>query len=263
MKFTSDVDVAKVKPIIATDEQPIPMVVLESVELREVEISDMKDNKPSTYEYAGKTIPNVVFTFKQLQPDGAPTRMLFVRESPVASVSNDGTPVTDLDKLILQMWNRMLHIYQACRSLPHYQDMGLVPDLKIDGSIDENLESYRKFFKFIVDKFNNGKKIGEKIAPVFFNEHGKPAPAYLKLVADFNSKKYLNIPMFVGTGFFEIINAKYPKCSLAFSAKETWKLKNAIDEDAAPKANKTATSAAAAEAEVLSPELQAILDGNK
>ena len=232
--------------------------------------SEKEDGTPSTYEYAGKKVPMLTFEFQQVYAEGdGPDRFHTHYEKPLVLLKNDGGLVADADieAMLTQQFDRILHIHGAFSKSPNFValDAATAPEIKETAGVDERLESYLAFYQWVVDAFNKGKGVNpsnkaEKL-PIFRNETNHPLKVWLKLVANYGDNKYLVFPTFIGRGFIELFNPKYPKPSLMFEGKETWKIKTAAT--AAAKSTTETTTDISENGEELSDDLKELIGSQK
>lgn len=262
-KFNVDKPVESIKPFLPEERHKfINLCILTKVSVKMMTpAAEDQNGVPSTYEYAGIEIPTLVFEFKQIRPEGDDTeRVSIYTEKPCVINKKDGGVIADKDiKMILdQMFDRILHIHNSLKKNVNYKEMknSEVPELKETVAVPERLASYTAFFQYIADSFN----IGKNNLPIYKDEKGKPVLLWLKLIANYPDGKYLTLPTFVGKGFIEMFNIKYPHSSLTFDGKETYVTKSGT---ATTTKSSGANGASAAEpaGDEISKDLQDILDG--
>lgn len=231
--------------------------------------AEKEDGTVSTYDYAGKKLPMLAFEFQQVYAEGdGPDRFHTHYEKPIVITKNDGGLVADKDieAMLTQQFDRILHIHRAFAKSPNFIALNEsnIPEIKETIGVDERLESYLAFYQWVVDSFNNGKGLvqgsKEEHIPIFRNEKNASILLWIKLVANYGDNKYLTFPSFVGRGFLELFNAKYPKPSLMFEGKETWRLKTAATAAAAPAGGSAPANNEAGDDEI-SSDLKDLIEG--
>lgn len=262
-KFDVDKVVEGLKPFLPEEKYKfINLCKLNKVSVKMVKAATEDDKGvPSTYEYAGIEIPNLVFEFQQIRPDGDDSERFYIHaEKPCVINKKDGGIVTDkeISGIITQMFDRILHIHKAFAKSVNYKDMknAEVPELKETAAIADRIASYVAFFEYIAASFNSGKI---PTIPIYKDDKQKSVLLWLKLVANYPDGKYLTIPGFVGKGFIEMFKLTYPHSSLTFTGKETYVIKQASQSGAKASTSGAATQSEAANEEV-SADLQAIID---
>ena len=232
--------------------------------------AEKADGTISTYEYAGKKVPMLTFEFQQVYAEGdGPDRFYTHYEKPIVILKNDGGLVTDKDieTMLTQQFDRILHIHGVYSKSPNFLplDAATAPEIKETVGVDERLESYLAFYQWVVDAFNKGKGVNptnkEEKLPIFRNEKNHPMTLWIKLIANYGDNKYLVFPTFIGRGFIELFNPKYPKPSLMFEGKETWKIKTAAT--AATKTTSETTTDSPDGVEELSDDLKELIGSQK
>lgn len=184
------------------------------VKLIRVSVATVKHEKG---EYANLEVPELQFEFinHKLASD-EPDRFLLQREKAIHSMtanggSEDMTPMDQdtIEKLTQSMWQRIKHIHDSFRMSPNWKDFALMTKeevaeymvLRHDGTPEERVEMFTKFFTFIADHFNN-TSAGEDAEPIFKNGSTYHIMR-LKVVADFKTGNRYGLPTFVKQGFIE------------------------------------------------------------
>ena len=187
----------------------------------EVIMSDIsvvnKKGETSTWEYAGCTIPVLMFHFNNFigpntDPQGV-SRVFKYSESIIGSVTKENTPIADksLVSLYESMWNRIKHILDTyskeCK-------VDLTKNVELNAAIKglNNVNVIKGADKQVrIDAFTtlftavaNALNTGFNGTPMFMRAEGVPIYLYMKLLADYNSHKFLTFPTFVGDGFLEV-----------------------------------------------------------
>jgi len=210
-----------------------------SVEVVEAETKKIKeDGSESTWEYAGYTIPSLIFTFHQEKAN--PTqrdRVLRHIEGVITFKDGSGMDI-DLEKLapvFEGMNSRIVHIHDAFKGDPNYKEL---PDLTFDekGGTEKRVAEWKKFFTAIAEAFNNGKNS----KPIFVDGKGTSLPLFVKILADKDTGSYYTLPGYVGKGFIERNKQLPPSIELSPSEKD----KLALVPRKGKKADKTASAAA-------------------
>jgi hypothetical protein len=186
------------------------------VVMTEVPITNKKGDT-STWEYAGNTIPSLVFHFvnyigPNTDPQGV-NRSFKYRESIIGSVNKKGEAVSDesLTGLYESMWNRIKHILDVfskeCK-VDITKDKELTQAIKVISGSDivkgsdkqKRIDAFKGLFDAVANLLNtgfNGK-------PMFMRGEKSPIILYMKLLADYSTHRFLTFPTFVGDGFMEI-----------------------------------------------------------
>ncbi len=178
---------------------------LESVEVVMNEIAKINDKgQESTWEYAGHTIPRLVFTFRNYvrknDLDKA-DRFYIHTENVIGAVKSSGDKIEQatLQSIYESMWARIKHIHDAFVSDPNYAPFKLLPEIDEYGKTADRVEQFTQFFNVIADAFNKGKDG----LPIYKGANDSKLPCYMKLVAEYKQRKWLELPTFVGEGFIE------------------------------------------------------------
>lgn len=193
-----------------------------------------EDGSENTWEYAGIEVPSLVLTFKQSLEKGETKERIYEhRFKVITSVGKEGNEIDmkTLSALYMNTYNQLRHIGNAFKGLANYNnEIGTAPGIDPKASASVRAEQFRAFFQYWVDLFN-GKDV-EK--PMY-----KGVKLWIKLVADYSTKKYLAFPTYVGRGFIErVIPNANPTIEIEIQNGETVELK------ATEKGSKTASSIA-------------------
>ena len=178
---------------------------IEDVEVVMTEVAKINDKgQESTWEYAGHTIPMLAITFRNyVRKDDADKadRYYVHRERIIGSVMTNGDKIAKkvLESIYESMWSRIKHIHDAFVGDVNYAPFTSVPGIDEYGKVEERVAQFTAFYNSIADAFNKGKN--DK--PIYQNADGKGLPCWMKLVAEYKQRKWLEFPTFVGEGFIE------------------------------------------------------------
>jgi len=158
----------------------------------------------NTWEYAGKTVPSLVLTFKQTATTVDPRERIYKHEYKIiTSVAKTGIEVDakTVVKLYQDMFAHIKHICNAYKNTANYSEaVASLNDFTIDptASVDVRVVNFRNFLGYFVKLFagKDGKGVYQT------------TELWMKLVADYRTAKFLAFPTFVGEGFIERIIAK-------------------------------------------------------
>lgn len=225
---------------------------LESVAVEMNEVPKINDKgQESTWEYAGHTLPNLVFTFRNyIRKDDLDKadRYYIHRERVIGSVKTSGEKidVAVLQSIYESLWARIKHIHDAFINDPNYEPFKSLPEIDEYGKVTDRLEQFTKFFNTIAEAFNKGKND----LPIYKGANDSKLPCYMKLVAEYKQRKWLEFPTFVGEGFIERYKEGVPP-TIELKPNETIEL-------AAAKGT-SRSSATADDIDSLPPEIRAAL----
>ena len=202
------------------------------IDIREVPLLDDKGVE-STWEYAGCKFPVLVIEFKQCKTDANPKdRYYTFTAKPVTTLNKKGELVEE---------KTVINIIQQVNA-------GKCPGLDYAAPAKVRCEQYLAFFEY----FKHLLVGDDEKNPIYKN-----VKLFMKLVADYNTHKFLAFPSFVNRGFVErVIPGQSP--SIEFEAGETIHLAK----DDTPKNREAAAGAPAPApgATVVSSDIQNILD---
>lgn len=169
--------------------------------LLRVECVKREISTDSNWEYNHHTIPQLEFEFIQANSPEGEDRYYVHRERIIGAVDSDGNAIDEevLSNLYEAMFDRILHILQAYQFAPNFKMPASFPEIKEQGTVEERVEGFTKFFDKVAATMNNGTD--DK--PVFESKDGKPYIMAMKLIADYKTGKYLAFPTFVGEGFIQ------------------------------------------------------------
>lgn len=233
------------------------MGVINDVRLnyREAPLLDDKGVE-NTWEYAGLKVPTLFIEFKQCVTDSNPKdRYVVYTVSPVTTIDKHGKSV-DTDQIISiirQNYDRLRHIANAFKGTKGYPtDLGTCPGIDFAATPKDRCEQYAKFFEYFKTLLI-GK---DEKSPNY-----KGVKLWIKIVADYRTRKFYSIPGFVNRGFIERVIAGQ-NTTLEFDPNESIHL---IKEDEKKTREVSATSVPTSSAnEVnMTPEAKAILDKYK
>ena len=178
---------------------------LDSVEVTMHEVAKINDKgQESTWEYAGHTIPRLVLTFRNFvrKDDLDKSERYYVHtESIIGAVKISGEKIDKsvLESIYQSMWDRIKHIHDAYVNDPNYKPFSSLPEIDEYGKTADRVEQFTKFFNTIANMFNKGNND----LPVYKGANNGILPCYMKLVAEYKQRKWLEFPTFVGEGFIE------------------------------------------------------------
>lgn len=188
---------------------------LVSVEIKET-ITPKVDDKgvASTYEYAGVSIPTLVFKYKEETiPTDEEDRYYTDNYRIVTTTKNDGSKVDakTYASILTETYRHCRHRLDAYVGTPNFKEPGFPKPIDMNAPVGERIEQWRAFCQFFVDAFNKGNN--DK--PVFVNEKDEPIVVWIKLIAHYPDGKYLSAPGFVGEGYIErVVDGKKPAIEL-------------------------------------------------
>lgn len=221
------------------------------IDIREVPLLDDKGVE-STWEYAGCKFPVFVLEFKQCKTEQNPKdRFYTFTAKPVTTLNKKSEPVEakNVISIIQQTYSQLRHIANQYKGLKGYPvNAGKCPGIDYAAPAKVRCEQYLAFFEYF-----KGLLVGEdENAPIY-----KGVKLWMKLVADYNTRKFLAFPSFVNRGFVErVIAGQNP--SIEFESGETIHLVK----DDAPKGREAAAAAPAPVpgATAVSSDVQSIID---
>lgn len=201
------------------------------------------------WDFAGYTIPTMVLTFKQVPTKEDPyDRYYEHRFKVVPNLDKNGAPI---DKKIVislyqQYFSQLQHICNAYEGVPGFSDNEEVPGIDPEANVEVRIKQFNAFFEHFLNVLTgNGDK------PVY-----KDVKVYLKLIADYRTRKFLTLPTFVGRGFIQrVLPGANPK--IALEPNETVVL--AAGKTQSKTENAIASAAPMSENTELDPEIAAIL----
>ena len=184
------------------------------IDIREVPLLDDKGVE-STWEYAGCKFPVLVIEFKQCKTDANPKdRYYTFTAKPVTTLNKKGEPVEEktVINIIQQVYEQLRHIANQFKGLKGYPvNAGKCPGLDYAAPAKVRCEQYLAFFEY----FKHLLVGDDEKNPIYKN-----VKLFMKLVADYNTHKFLAFPSFVNRGFVErVIPGQSP--SIEFEAGET------------------------------------------
>lgn len=220
------------------------------IDMRDVPLLDDKGVE-NTWEYAGCKFPTLVIEFKQCKTEQNPKdRFYTFTAKPVTTLTKNGEPVEakTIINIIGQVYALLRHIANQFKGVKGYPiNTGKCPGIDYAADAKTRCEQFTAFFKY----FKHLLTGDDEKAPIY-----KGVKLWMKLVADYNTHKYLTFPSFVGRGFVErVIAGQNP--SLEFEGNETVYLAKSDE----PKAREAAAAPApAATPTGMSSDVQAIID---
>lgn len=198
------------------------------MQLVNVEIKDKvygttnKNGTVSQADFAGFTVPTISFAFESVRLSiTEPVRHFWFAIEPTSigtklgtTFEKNGKTVTIDEKFIngvyTGMWNHLAHIADAFvgtknwnKELRSFIDTG-INKIKADGTLEEVLNTTKKYFEKIVELFNSkeGKLSVYKVDDKYF-----PLIAKLVYTKSDNSMQ-LSFPAYVGEGYIQALKLK-------------------------------------------------------
>jgi hypothetical protein len=161
---------------------------IESVTLADYTYPEQDANgMESNFEYRGKRVYNVDVKFAQdpTTNDGE-HRVIHYKSSLVSRYTKDGKANKSYNGLVQEEYFHVRHILNA---------MGITEKtpLKVYEDIDESVAEWNRFIHNVYDILTDELP---KFAGKLF---------YIRVVADFTTRGYFRLPMYVGKGFLELI----------------------------------------------------------
>lgn len=166
----------------------------------------------SSYEFAGKTIPELKLTFENYKIAGIDEvdREFVKTYSPITWDNDADDKKQENIKGVYDGMNvQLIHLVQYFTSIIKNPAKPIVPIVNPSAPTDIRLEAFKKYFTGFANWFNTGRS-GK---PVYQDGNGKPIVLIIKLVAVTKSgnggKQYkvLDFPRFVGEGFIEVFKS--------------------------------------------------------
>lgn len=149
------------------------------------------------YEYGGLKIPMLTMEFIEWKENPQDEDRYYTpRWTPIVSKANTGLPIEKktLDNLYQSMWFQLKHIVDA-----YGGKMDKVPEIDENAAPEERIKQFTAFFSYIATYFNTG--LAGK--PIFKSADNASYLMAMKLIADYQTGKFLAFPTFVGEGFIE------------------------------------------------------------
>lgn len=179
----------------------ICIATLDSVELVEHEVAmQLEDGTPSAWEFAGKKIYSLEFTFiqKNFDPKDASVRYLTHRETMVSSSDKNGSPIAikTWHSLVTSQFARLQHIVNAldkAKIAPLSKDITNI-DLDFNATPEVRINTMKKVYEHFLAQIK-----GKGETPKYNN-----LSFYLRVIADPTRGTYYKLPDFVQKGFIEV-----------------------------------------------------------
>jgi hypothetical protein len=223
-----------------------------TVEMIETKSTD-KNDMPSTWEYAGLKLPNLILTFKQEKTPKDPADRYFeYRVQPFTVRKKDGSESkrSDIVDFYKREFEKLQHICNAYKSEKNYNDVKIPAFNPLDEDPIARLKSVAAWFEAWAARLNG--KDGKGFSTL---------KMWIKLIA-VQDGTYLSFPGFVGEGFIEKVSTTGNMPSIELRPGETVVLVSKKDRK---NANGAAASGAAEGSgdplAGLSPELAAAVAG--
>lgn len=202
---------------------------LVSVEIKETVTPKIDDKGvASTYEYAGISVPTLVFKYKEEPVPGDDADRFYSDSFRIVTTrKSDGTAIDikTFSSILMDTYRHCRHRLDAYAGCPNFKEPGFPAPIDMNASIDERLKQWKAFCEFFVNAFNKGKD--DKA--VYKNEKNEDIIVWIKLVAKYPENKYLAVPTFVGEGYIEkYVEGRCP--SIEIKPNETIKLSEKTDE---------------------------------
>lgn len=228
-------------------------VTIDDVRIEEHETSKInpETQQESTFEYAGYSIPTLVITFKQIPTNEDPKPRYYEHRFKVVPViNNNGAPIErkSIVGLIKMQFDQLQHIVNSMVGIPGFTDDEAVPGIDIEANVEVRIKQFRAFYTHFLNTIK-----GDDEKPYY-----KGVGFYLKLVANYGTRKYLAIPNFVGRGFIERILPKVNP-SIALEPNETVVLAKDVSASKTEKA--ISNGSIPVDNGGIDPEVQKIIDG--
>ncbi len=187
----------KFKPNMDID-KGLNRATLVSVEVLESEIKE-----ETKWQFSGMTVPRIVYRFRSLD---LPHRF-FNKEYKV--LSNEYTEkYTDEIEFSLQqtMFDHFVDMHKAFSECPNYKPLDqkvatILNNQKEEATTEELVKLYKSLFTTMAKAFNEGNN-GK---PIFEDKDGNGIEIWLKLVSDYKSGLFYDVPRFIREGFIEVI----------------------------------------------------------
>lgn len=205
-------------------------------ELIDVTKTETESKEEARWDYAGKTIPLLAFTFKQWKKkESDKDRFMTMSFTPISLTDKDGVE-REMSKIIVsfnQMWDKIKHLHDQYMGNKNYKPMDAEPEFN-GSTVDERLAEFDTFFEAVVNDFKLGK---DKKTPIYNDGQFLS----IVMVASGLKKSYLAVPSFVGKGIFELFKSKDGKIvtDLRIPITETTKLGATAMAQANPQASNT------------------------
>ncbi len=196
--------------------------------LKEVRFEETESDSTAKWEFAGMTVPRIVFEFEQLKDQYNNRDRYYVHsELPVTITKSNGEErkETDIVRSYTEMWRRLKHIHDAYAKSANFSPINENPEFDPSLPEGERLDQIKAFFKYMAKAFNVGK---DKETPIFEPNGGDKRTnlVAMKLIATGQKGNRLAFPTFVGKGFIEpaaFTNSKLD-VTLKFGPNETVQL---------------------------------------
>lgn len=184
------------------------------IDIREVPLVDEKGAE-NTWEYAGCKFPTLIIEFKQCVTEANPKdRYCVLAVKPVTTLNKKGEPVDEKDivSIMQQEYGRLRHIANQFKGLKNYPtDAGKCPSINYLAEPKDRCAQYLAFFEYFKHLLegNNEKELMYKNVKL-----------WIKVIADYKTRKYYTLPSFVNRGFVErVIPNQNP--TLEFESNES------------------------------------------
>lgn len=179
-----------------------------SITLEDTEVSlTNQDGTPSSWEFAGCKLPNIVIEFEQVVgPKDPAKRYITVRESITSTTDKNGTPVeiklwADLTMNLFKRLQHYVNVFNEGNLAPIDSKMAL-PKIAFSDAKEKRIADMRKMFaeyvRVLTAKRADGKARFEGIT------------FWMAVIADPKSGTYFRLPDFVGKGYLEVFKQNTP-----------------------------------------------------
>jgi hypothetical protein len=219
-----------------------------------------EDGSVSTYEFAGKTIPRLVFTFhNHILPNIDEVEREFVKSYDVISFQSEadgGKPLANYELVYKGMFEQLQHMMQYYMSKNKALTVPQIPSINPSATTDMRIEQFANFFTAVANWFN-AANAGK---PAFLDLAGKYIISALKLIAISKTNgqgttyKALDFPLFLKEGFIATFKALTVPPSIGLSGNETVVLSKTVVANAANQPDNSIPNTAD-----LSPEVRAAM----
>lgn len=202
----------------ATQFNGLSMATIESIELKSTEVRKVnEDGTPNTNEFAGKTVPSIVITFKQVnldpKDDSARYITLVEKITNTKKTTGEDMSIDTWFSLVEAQFKRLQHITNA------FDKGGLLPkskscpavDLEFTDAVDARILKMTKIYKHFMEQLVGKDEAAPKYKDVKF---------WLVVVASYTNGYFYEIPSFIDKGIIEVVK-KGVKPVIAISNKQS------------------------------------------
>lgn len=200
MSFDDENVESKLGFILPKETGYIPRGTIDSVsfKMREIPTHD-KDGKESTWELAGLTIPVLSITFKQEITATQTHHRYCTKEFSIPTFKKKDGSMVAMSKrmnLVKGIFGHLQHICNQLKKLEGYpKDAPKAPGIDLNCPNHERVEQFTKFFNHFYSLLTTKKDDKYIWENKLF---------WIKLLPDYDSKKFYTIPSFVNRGWLEL-----------------------------------------------------------